>query len=318
VINLNQLRAFYEMAKSLNFSAAAERLCVTQPAVSKQIKYLEEYYDLKLFIKKGRMIELTDEGTKIFVYAKHIFESERHLEEIIIGMKSLRHGSLCIGTTKTYARYFILPLLSLFQSIFPNIIVELDEGSSLDMSKTLLDFKNSLVIVAKVENDPGIKFIPLMVEEIVLIASPNYSLIKRGSVCFSDLKNIPIVMKETGSGTRKLIEKKFAEYNLKPNTIAQSSNMEFIKQMVIRNEAISFVVKRAVEDELRNGHLISVDIIDTKLLLKIFVAYLSEYELPKIAKNFVDFVISPSENKKLPVGMQEVLSRISGSVNELI
>lgn len=311
MLNLNQLRSFYEVAKALNFSVAAEKLCVTQPAISKQVKCFEEFCDLKLFHKKRKEIFLSDEGKKILVYATQIFEMERQLEEVIIGLKNLKHGALRIGTTKTYARWFISPLLTGFQKKFPNVILDLDEGSSLEMLNSLVEFKNSIAIVAKLENDPAIRFVPLMLEDIVLITSPNHPLAKKDTVLFSDLKDTPVVMKEKGSGTRKLIDESFDQENIKPKIFAQSSNMEFIKQMVRMNKAVSFVVRGAVENELSKGELHSVSIENKKLSLKIYFAYLNDHELPYIAKKFVEFVTSSNQGGHLPCGIQSVLNRLT-------
>lgn len=311
MLNLNQLRSFYEVAKALNFSVAAEKLCVTQPAISKQVKCFEEFCELKLFYKKRKEIFLADEGKKILVYATQIFEMERQLEEVIIGLKNLKHGALRIGTTKTYARWFISPLLTGFQKKFPNVILDLDEGSSLEMLKSLAEFKNSIAIVAKLENDPDIRFIPLMLEDIVLIASPDHLLAKKSPILFSDLKNIPVVMKEKGSGTRKLIDESFDQEDIKPTIFAQTSNMEFIKQMVRMNKAVSFVVRGAVENELSKGELRSIPIENKKLALKIYFAYMNDHELPYIEKKFFEFVTSSNQGEHLPCGIQSVLDRIT-------
>lgn len=311
MLNLNQLRSFCEVAKTLNFSVAAEKLCVTQPAISKQVKCFEEFCELKLFYKKRKEIFLADEGKKILVYATQIFEMERQLEEVIIGLKNLKHGALRIGTTKTYARWFISPLLTGFQKKFPNVILDLDEGSSLEMLKSLAEFKNSIAIVAKLENDPDIRFIPLMLEDIVLIASPDHLLAKKSPILFSDLKNIPVVMKEKGSGTRKLIDESFDQEDIKPTIFAQTSNMEFIKQMVRMNKAVSFVVRGAVENELSKGELRSIPIENKKLALKIYFAYMNDHELPYIAKKFFEFVTSSNQGGHLPCGIQSVLDRIT-------
>ena len=316
MLNLNQLRTFYEMARALNFSVAAERLCVTQPAISKQVKCFEEFCDLRLFLKKRKKIFLTSEGKKVFVYASQIFEMERQLEEVINGLKNLRHGSLQIGTTKTYARLFIPPLLSIFQKNFPNVIIELNEGSSLDMSLSLTEFRNSLAIVAKIENNPKIQFVPLMMEEVVLIAAPNHPLVKKIPINLSELKEVPIVMKELGSGTRKLVEEHLNKESIKPNIVAQTSNMDFIKQMVKKGKAISFVVKGAVDLELSEGDLVAIPISEKRLFLEIYFAYLRDYELPYTAKSFFEFVMSSSNEKQIPLGMQAVLERINTSLNE--
>lgn len=309
-MNLNQLRAFYQVAKSLNFSIAAENLFVSQPAVTKQIRSLEEFCKLKLFGKKRGKVFLTDEGKKIFVYASRIFELERQLEETISGLQSLKQGSLRVGTTKTYARYFMPVLFGPFQKSFPDIIIELDEGSSLDMSKSLLDFKNSLAIVAKVEDDREISFIPLMLEEVVLIAAPDYHVAKKDKIAFRDLDGEPIVMKELGSGTRKLVEQCADSEKMKLNVIAQTSNMEFIKQLVRQKRAISFVVKSSVQTELSQGELISIPVKNTELFLKIFIAHLRDYELPFAARAFLDYMLSITSPENLPVGMDPFAKKI--------
>lgn len=311
MLNLNQLRTFYQVAKSLNFSIAAENLFVSQPAVTKQIKSFEAFCNLKLFRKKRAKVYLTDEGKKIFVYASRIFELERQLEETISGLQNLKRGSLRIGTTKTYARYFMPVLFTPFQKIFPDIIIELDEGSSLDMSNSLLDFKNSLAIVAKVEENPDIQFIPLLLEEVVLIAAPAYHLVKGDTIRFRDLNEEPIIMKEIGSGTRDLVERYARREKISLNVIAQTSNMEFIKQLVKQEQAVSFVVRSSVETEISQGQLISVPIKPKKLFLKIFIAHLRDYDLPFAAKSFLDYLLSLTHPKNLPVGVDPFVKKIA-------
>ena len=112
MLNFNQLRIFYHAAKNLNFTAAARDLFITQPAVTAQIKLLEEYCELKLFRKKGRGVYLTDEGSALFEYTKHVFDYEKEIEFAIEEMRELKRGILRLGTTKTYARYFMPFLLT--------------------------------------------------------------------------------------------------------------------------------------------------------------------------------------------------------------
>jgi len=311
MLNLNQLRVFYEVAKSLNYSAAADKLSVTQPAISKQIKALEEYYDLKLFTKKKQKIHITDEGRKILIYASRIFELERQLEEMIGGLKNLKYGSLRIATTQTYARRFFTTLVIPFQQKYPHVIIELDEGSSLNMARSLLNFKNSLAIVAEVQNEPDITFLPLLLEEVVLIAGPSCPLAAKGEVDFPDLKGYPLIMKEIGSGTRKLVDEKFHSHHVRPKIIAQSNNMGFIKNMVLQNNGISFVVRSAVEQELSQGDLISIPLKHHPLFLVISIAFLKDYALPNAAKTVLEYFLPLTRQKNLPVGMLDVIERLS-------
>jgi DNA-binding transcriptional LysR family regulator len=201
-------------------------------------------------------------------------------------------------------------LFTPFQKSFLDIIIELDEGSSLDMSKSLLDFKNSLAIVAKVEENPEILFIPLLLEEVVLIAAPNYHLPKRDEIRFRDLNEEPIIMKEICSGTRDLVERYARSEKIGLNVVAQTSNMEFIKQLVKQEQAVSFVVRSSVETELSQGELISVPVKPKKLSLKIFIAHLRDYEIPFAAKAFLDYLLSITNPKDLPVGVDPFVKKI--------
>jgi DNA-binding transcriptional LysR family regulator len=151
---------------------------------------------------------------------------------------------------------------------------------------------------------------PLMLEEVVLIAAPGYHLAKRDEVRFSDVDGEPIIMKEIGSGTRDLVERYARSGKIELDVVAQTSNMEFIKQLVKQEQAISFVVKSSVETELSQGELISVPVKPKKLLLKIFIARLRDYELPFAAKAFLDYLLFFTHPKNLPVGVDPFVKKI--------
>lgn len=310
MLNINQLRAFYHVAKSLSFSAAAEDLFVTQPAVTKQIKLFEESCGLKVFKRGKNRLYLTEEGKKVLVYASRIFELEKQLEEALTGIRNQKQGSLRIGTTKTYAKYFMPRLLAPFQDSFPGVIIDLDEGSSLGMTESLLDLRNSLAIMAKVLDHPDIAFRPLMLEEVVVIASPNHPLARAGPVDLALLAGQPFVMKEYGSGTRKLIERLAHDEDVCFNVIAQTSNMDFIKQLVRQQQALSFVVKTAVEAELAAGELTAVPMEGRNLVLEINLACLRDYELPFAAKAFQNYLLSLVDPSALAHGSRAFLGTI--------
>ncbi|MDX1709129.1 MAG: LysR family transcriptional regulator, partial [Desulfobacterales bacterium] len=159
MINLNQLRAFYQVAKCRNVSLAARQLYVSQPAVTAQVKLFEQSCGLKLFKKKGRGLSLTEEGNTLFNFAKKIFEYEKKIEDAVLQMKELKKGTLKLGSARTYARYFMPFLLTGFREAYPQIKIHLDEGSSREMIRSLVELKNEVVIIAKAEENPNIAFI---------------------------------------------------------------------------------------------------------------------------------------------------------------
>ena len=158
MLNFNQLRVFYHAAKNLNFTAAANDLFITQPAVTFQMKAFEEFCNLKLFKKRARRLFLTDEGRTLFEYAEKIFQYEKEIENVIEDMRELKRGVLSLGTTKAYARYFMPLMLSTFHKNYPNIKIQLNEGSSLDMTYSLLDFKIEVAVIAQAGELPEVDY----------------------------------------------------------------------------------------------------------------------------------------------------------------
>ena len=310
MINFNQLRDFYQVAKNLNFTVAANKLYITQPAVSAQIKLFEDYCKLKLFKKKGRKIYLTDEGEALYSYARKIFEYEREIESAIEDMRELKRGILRLGTTKTYARYFMPFLISTFHDAYPHIKINLDEGSSLDMTNSLLDFGNELAIIAKVEENPDICFIPFSQEEMLVILPPDNHLTLKKTTSIKDLAREPIIMKEKGSGTRKLVSELFAKKALTPNILMETSNTEFIKQLVQRGDGISFLVKAAVATELREKKLATVSMEGQKIFLKVSIAYLKDQHLSPSAQAFLDILLKLAPKEKALRGIGSLMDKI--------
>ncbi len=290
MLNLNQLRIFYHTAKRLSFTAAARDLFITQPAVSAQMKNFEDLCGLRLFRKRGKTLHLTEEGSILYELSKRIFECEREMENALEEMRELKRGVLRLGTTKTYARYFMPDIISRFHEAYPHIKVQLNEGSSLEMTESLLDFHNEVAIIAKATDHPDVVFSPFSQEEVVLITSPWHPFRGKGYVTVDELASEPIIMKEKGSGTRKLASELFADRGLVPNILMETGNTEFIKQLVQKGEGIAFLVKAAVSFELQEGKLGAVKIADRTLLLDVSIARLRNQPLSPAGRVFLDML----------------------------
>jgi len=310
MLNFNQLRVFYYAAKNLNFTAAANDLFITQPAVSAQIKSFEEFCNLKLFKKRGRRIYLTVEGKSLFEYAARVFKYEKEIENLIDDMRGLKRGILSLGTTKAYARYFMPLMITTFHKNYPNIKIQLNEGSSLDMIHSLLDFKIEVAVIAKAEDNPAINFIPFSQEEVAVIVSLNHPFTKRKSIPFRDLSEERFIMKEKGSGTRKLVEELFQKEDCTPDILMETSNTEFIKQLVQRGEGISLVVKEAVAAELSENKLATVPLMGPKVYLDVSIACLKDQILSTPANAFVETLTRLKSEDMHPMGIGMLMTRI--------
>ncbi len=311
MLNFNQFRVFYHAAQQGNFTLAAEKLFISQPAVTAQIRAFEEYCGFKVFKKKGRNIWLTPEGETLLKYADTVFLLEKEIENTIEDLRELKRGVLRIGTTKAYARYFMPLMLSTFHVKYPKISIELNEGSSLEMTHSLLELKNEVAIIAKAEDVPGIRFIPFSQEEMVLIVAPDHPLARRKRIGFGELAGEPIIMKDRGSGTRRLVEHLFAKSGVKPDILMEVSNAEFIKQLVHRGEGISLLVRESVATEVADGRLAAIPLKGEKVYLDVSIAYIENQHLSPPAKAFLDILEKLQSGREItPQGIGAFTARI--------
>lgn len=310
MLNFNQLRIFYHTAKHLNYTAAANELFITQPAVTFQVKSFEDYCNLKLFKKKGRKVYLTDEGKTLYEYAERIFKFEKEIENVIDEMRELKRGALRLGTTKAYARYFMPLMITTFHKNYPNIKIQLNEGGSAEMIYSLADFKIEVAVIAKAIDHAEVDFIPFSKEEMVLIVAPDHHLVKKKPVAFKELAKEPFIMKETGSGTRKLVDELFARAGCTPDILMETSNTEFIKQLVQRGEGVSFLVRESVAAELRDHHLVEVPLKGSKIFLDVSIAYLKGQVLSPPATAFVNTLTRLRAEEIDPMGIGALMAKI--------
>lgn len=310
MLNFNQLRAFHQAAKHMNFTVASKKLFISQPAVTAHIKQLEDCSRLKLFKKRGRKIYLTDEGKALYDYTHKIFEYEKKIENLIEDLKELKRGMLRLGTSKSYARYFMPLLITRFREVYPHIKIYLDEGSSLDIIHSLLDFRNEMAVIAMVEDNPDISFIPFSREEVVLILSPEHPLAAKKSISPRDLANEPLIAQEKGSGTRKLINALFDDHGISPEVLMETSNAEFMKQVVQRGDGISLIVKEAASVELKEKKLVTVPIEGRRIFLDVSIAYLKDQHLSPSAQAFLDVLLTLVPKEKQGQGIRTIIDRM--------
>lgn len=307
MLNFNQLRVFYHVAKNLSFTSAANDLFITQPAVTAQVKAFEEFCNLKLFKKRGRGVDLSDEGKTIYRYARQVFEYEKEIENVIDDLRELKRGVLRLGTTKTYARYIMHFLMGKFRARYPHIKILLDEGSSLAMIYSLLELKNEIAIIAKAQDNSHVRFIPFSQEELVLTLSPDHPLTRKERVSFEDVCEEPVIMKEIGSGTRKLVNELFERHQCIPNILMETGNTEFIKQLVERGEGISFLVRESVKADVEKHRLATRALQDEEIFLDVSIAFLKDQQLSPSAQAFLACLDHLAAGKRPIKGIGEIL-----------
>ena len=275
----------------MSFTLAANELFITQPAVTNQIKILEDILNFKLFNKSANKIYLTEEGKLLFPYAKRLIELEKEIEIAVEDINKLYRGILRFGTTTTFVPPFMSSLVKNFNDKYPNIKIQVSEGSSLSIIDRLVNFENDVGLIAKIEEHPEVHFIHIIAEEVPLIVGPDHPFARKEAIAFKELIKEPIIIKDKGSGTRKLVSELFSKYNCEPNVLLETSNTEFMKYLVRRGEGISFLVKSAVMDEVKEGKLHIVPITNEEIELDVYFAYSKNHFLLPVLSAFFESII---------------------------
>ncbi len=280
------------VAKYRNFTTAAQLLNVTQPAVSLQIKSLEKSYGIHLFNKVGRQLTLTDAGEILYQYADKIFTMTTQMVQTLNDLKQMKYGTLKIGTTSTFAHYFMPDLIASYQKFYPEIRVILSEGSSSFTLQTVLENKNELGIIGRLPYPEGIKSIPLMKQELWLVASPNYPNIlkKVEGVSVLQLQEFPLIFREMGSSIRYVITGFCETHHIIPTVRIESGSLAFIKDLVIQGYGLSFFIKTAVIDDIRRKKLIPIPIRGGNPQLDIDIVFREKSLFSHAAKAFMDII----------------------------
>ena len=289
-INLNHLRIFYYAAREKNLTKAAEALFVTQPAVTMQIKALEKCLEVALFRKRGKFLELTNEGTVLYKYAEKIFGVVDEMEHALKGFTSLTHGSLIIGTTRSFARHLMPGLLSRYQEKFPGIKVSLEVGSSSEIAEGVASFKYDLGIIGRLPLPSKVKAIPYTPEEFCLVVSPDHRFAKRGVVSCRELQNEPIIIREPGSGSRYFMLSFLASHGVEPSVLVEAGSVEFIKEYVIQGRGISFLYKPEVQLEAKMGLLKPLELVEGPIFIQTEIVVPEGVTLSPPSRAFLEVV----------------------------
>ncbi|MGD8962004.1 MAG: LysR family transcriptional regulator [Desulfobacterales bacterium] len=291
-INLNQLRSFYLAAREKSITRAAESLHVTQPAVTMQIKAFENQLNVKLFRKYGTELQLTDVGQVLYGYAKRMFKIVDEMEYVLKSYGDLTQGSLTIGTTRSFARHLMPGLLSRFQESFPKVKVFLKVGSSQEIADSIAAFKYDMGIIGRLPHLNKLKVMPYTKEEFCVVISPNHRLAAKSMVSIFELKNEPIIIRESGSGSRHAILSLLASHNVKPSVLVEAGSVEFIKEYIIKERGISFLYKPEIELEAKMGLLKPLDINEGPIWVQTDIVFARQANLSPPARAFLRIIRS--------------------------
>lgn len=258
-----RLKTFVSVARHRSFTRAAHELFVTQPAVTRHIKELEAQVGASLFDRSRGGITLTKAGEAMLYHAEKILDSYRRMQFDLNLLTGNFAGELRLGASSTIAQYVLPPYLARYSTRYPEIRATLDTGNTRQMVQALFSHSIDLALVEGEARHAGIHYQPFMRDELVLVTGSRSAYATRDTVTPRELATLPIVLRENGSGTLEVIERRLGEHHIKLsalNVIMQMGSTEGIKSFLANYDSVALLSVQAVTRELLSDTLTVIDI----------------------------------------------------------
>ncbi len=282
-------KVFICVAEQLSFSKAAEALFISQPAITKHIKELEKKLDISLFERKGNKIYLTKAGKLVYDELKKIEQHYREMEYEVGQLNDSFKGELKIGASSTISQYMIPKAVAAFHKRFPNIELYLMNGNSFDMEQHLLQNDIDLALVENASSQVNIKYSPFLQDELIVVTGAQSLYAKRKNISLSDFQEMPLILREQGSGTLEVVTKALQNQGIafeNLNTLIHLGSTESIKNFLLDFDGVAIVSDKAVANEIFMKQLVSINVKGLDMHRQLRIAQ-RQGPLPRLVESFV-------------------------------
>jgi len=252
---LRQLQILQALAKYKKISLVADKLFISQPSVSIQLRKLSEVFDIALYHVSGKSVELTEAGMAVLEGSNEIFTTLDHLSTQLSNLKGVKSGKLKLCVVST-AKYFLPLLLGSFCKKYPLIDVELSIGNRAEVLASLKENKDDFYVLNHCPTDKNISAEPFLDNPLVVVAPENHELIRQPSISLARLTHYPFLMRELGSGTRLSIDKFCQKHNITLKEKMTIESCEAIKHAVVADLGLAILSKHTLDYILKSGLVI--------------------------------------------------------------
>lgn len=297
-----RLKVFFTAAQYLSFTKAAAALYVSQPAISKNILELEKKLGVSLFDRKGNNLVLTAEGQILFKYAKEIFILYNKATQEILALQSAVKGRMELGASTTISQYILPPLLANFLNDHPNYKIKVMQYNTRSVEDMLIDRSIDLAVTEGITDNRALRYIPFMKDELVLVTNAHNPIVEKlDESNLNSVYDLPLVLREKGSGTRTIIENKLKSLNINLTNLQIEiilASTEAIKLYIQHRNAFAFLSIHSIQKELLAGQLKIVDIIGLEIERYFYFTHLYG-GLTGIPNQFLQYCTNVTHNPKL-------------------
>jgi LysR family transcriptional regulator, low CO2-responsive transcriptional regulator len=289
-MDFDQLETFLEVARHASFSRAAEKRFRTQPAISSQIRGIEEEVGAKLFDRSGGKVSMTAAGKAFHKYAEQQMESRKQMLAALAEMERVPRGELVVGANEGTCLHILPEVFAEFKKLYPSVAVNIRRSERAKVLENIIDNSVDFGVISMPVTDARLTVVPIHRDELVIIAAAKHPLGKMKNASISDAARFPLLLPKVGR-TRDALEEEFHRRGLKPNISMELDSSELLKRFVAADVGVGFIARSNVVEDVRAGVLAAMPISDVQIRRDLALVFRKDKALSRAALAFIDIAV---------------------------
>jgi LysR family transcriptional regulator, low CO2-responsive transcriptional regulator len=289
-MDFDQLESFLQVARHASFSRAAEKRFRTQPAISSQIRALEEEVGAKLFDRSGGKVSLTAAGKAFQRYVEETLDARKSMLTALAEMERVPRGEIIVGANEGTCLHILPEVFADFKKQYPDVSVNIKRADYASILDSILDNSVDFGVVSLPVGDNRLTVVLIHRDELVVIAPPHHPLGKMKSVSLTEVAKYRLVLPKAGH-TRDALEELFHERRLKPNYTMELDSSELLKRFVAADVGVGFIARSNVQEDVRAGVLAAIPMNDAQVRRDLALVFRKDKALSRAALAFIDIAV---------------------------
>jgi DNA-binding transcriptional LysR family regulator len=289
-MDFDQLETFLEVARHSSFSRAAEKRFRTQPAISSQIRSLEEEVGARLFDRSGGKVALTAAGKVFQQYAEQTLESRKAMVVTLAELERIPRGEIVVGANEGTCLHILPEVFAEFKKLYPDVAVQISRLERAKILESIIDNSVDFGIVSTPVNDKRLTVVNIHHDELVIIAGRRHPLSQMQKATVADVARYPLLLPKIGR-TRDALENLFHERRLKPKISMELDSSELLKRFVAAHVGVGFIARSNVLEDVKAGVLIAITLADASLRRDLALVFRKDKALSRAALAFIDVAV---------------------------
>lgn len=289
-MDFDQLETFLEVARHSSFSRAAEKRFRTQPAISSQIRALEEEVGAKLFDRSGGKVALTAAGKLFQRYAEQSLEARKAMITTVAEMERVPRGEIVVGANEGTCLHILPEVFAEFKKLYPNVGVQISRLERAKILESIIDNSVDFGVVSTPVEDKRLTVVNIHRDELVLIVAPGHPLSRMKQPGITDVARFPLLLPKLGR-TRDSLENLFHENRLKPMISMELDSSELLKRFVAADVGVGFIARSNVIEDVKAGSLVALEIAGVSIRRELALVFRKDKALSRAALAFIEIAV---------------------------